>query len=118
MVKRFLLPALLLVGASVARADVKLPAIFSDHMVLQQDKSIAVWGWADAGEEVTVSIGDATAKATPDASGKWSAKLEKVKSSAKPVAMTVKGKNTLTVNDVLVGEVWLCSGQSNMAFQV
>jgi hypothetical protein len=118
MIKRIVLPALLFLGISTAHADVKLPAIFSDHMVLQQDKPVAIWGWADAGEEVTVTVADVTAKATPDASGKWTAKLQKVKVAAKPIAMTVKGKNALTVNDVLIGEVWLCSGQSNMAFQV
>jgi hypothetical protein len=118
MIKRFLLPALLILSATPAWAEVRLPAIFSDHMVVQQDKPLAIWGWANAGEEVTITLGDAAAKATPDVSGKWSAKLDKIKPSARPLTLTVKGGNTLTANDVLVGEVWLCSGQSNMAFQV
>src|SRR5690242_1191313 len=92
--------ALLLPDA--AHADVKLPAIFSDHMVLQQDKPIVIWGWANAGEEVTVALGDSSAKVTADASGKWSAHLPNVKASAKPQTLAVKGANALTVNDVLV----------------
>ena len=62
--------------AGSAQADVRLPAIFSDHMVLQRDGSVPVWGWADAGEEVTVSIAGQTKKATPDANGKWSVRLD------------------------------------------
>lgn len=118
MIKRLLLPALLLISAVPATADVRLPAIFSDHMVLQQDKRITVWGWGKAGEEVTVTLGDAATKVTTDPSGKWSAHLPETKAAAKPLTLIVKGANTLTVNDVLVGEVWLCSGQSNMGFQV
>jgi sialate O-acetylesterase len=103
--------------AGIAAADVKLPAIFSDHMVLQRDAAVPVWGWADPGEEVTVSIAGQSKTATADKDGKWMVKLDKL-SSGEPCALTVKGKNTLTVADVLVGEVWLGSGQSNMAFKV
>ncbi len=110
----FLCAALL--GAS-ASAEVKLPAIFSDHMVLQCDTAVPVWGWADAGEQVTVSIAGQTKTATADASGKWSVKLDKLP-AGDALTLTVKGKNTITVSDVLVGEVWLCSGQSNMAMTV
>ena len=101
-----------------ARADVRLPAIFSDHAVLLSDAAVPVWGWADAGEKVEVSIAGQTKSATPDANGKWMLKLEALKADAKPQEMTVKGKNTLVVKDVLVGEVWLGSGQSNMAMTV
>jgi sialate O-acetylesterase len=100
-----------------AHGDVTLPAIFSDHMVLQADREVAVWGWADPGEEVQVSISGASASAKAGESGKWSLKIKTGKSDA-PVEMTVRGKNSLTIRDVLLGEVWLCSGQSNMAMTV
>lgn len=100
-----------------AIADVRLPAIFSDHMVLQRDASVPVWGWADAGEEVSVSIAGQTKKTTANNDGKWTVKLDKL-AAAEPVTLTVKGKNSLEVKDVLVGEVWLGSGQSNMAMAV
>ncbi|KAF0170403.1 MAG: sialate O-acetylesterase [Limisphaerales bacterium] len=95
----------------------KLPAIFGDHMVLQRDTAVPVWGTAAAGEEVTVSIAGQTVTAKAGADGKWSVKLAKL-SAAGPHTLTVKGKNTVTISDVLVGEVWLGSGQSNMAMTV
>ena len=98
------------------RADVKMPAIFGDHMVLQQDIKIPVWGWADPGESVAVTLGDDTAKTTADGGGKWTVSLEPVKTTATALTLTVKGKNSLTFTDVLVGDVWVCSGQSNMEF--
>ena len=97
-------------AASAAPADVKLPAVFGDHMVLQRDAAVPFWGWADAGEQVTVTAGDAKASATAGADGKWSAKLEGLKASDEPLDVTVAGKNTLTLHDVLVGDVWVCSG--------
>ncbi len=100
-----------------ARADVTLHPLFSDHIVLQRDTAVPVWGWADAGEAVTVTIAGQTKKATTEADGKWRVKLDPLK-VGEPKSLTVKGKNTLTVNDVLVGEVWLCSGQSNMGMNV
>ena len=103
---------------SAARADVKLPAIISEHMVVQSGVEVAVWGWAEAGEEVAVSFAGQTKSAKANATGKWTLKLEKLKAANEPLTLTVKGKNTLTVQDVLVGEVWLGSGQSNMALQV
>src|SRR5438876_12142506 len=95
--------AALLAVAAPARADVKLPHIISDHAVLQRDMSVPIWGWADPGEEVTVSLGDTikTTKAGND--GKWQVQFDKL-SSGGPHTLTVKAKNTLTVNDVLVGE--------------
>jgi sialate O-acetylesterase len=103
--------------AASAGANVTLPAIFSDHMVLQRDAAIPVWGWADAGEQVGVTIAGQTKSATADSNGKWTIKLDKL-SAGEPTTLTVKGKNTITINDVLVGEVWLCSGQSNMGMTV
>jgi len=112
--------AVLLAGLTAlpsAHADVKLPRILSDHMVLQSGKPSTLWGWADPQEKVTVTLGDKTASTTADARGKWSLKLE-VPGSKTPLEMTVSGKNTLKVQDILVGEVWICSGQSNMEWSV
>jgi sialate O-acetylesterase len=103
--------------ASHARADVRLPAMFSDHMVLQRDATVPVWGWAAPGEAVTVSIDGQSKSTKADAVGKWSIKLDKL-TTKEPTTMTVKGSNTLTISDVLVGEVWLGSGQSNMQLNV
>jgi sialate O-acetylesterase len=103
--------------ATIASADVRLPAIFSDHMVLQRDTAVPVWGWADPGETVTVTCAGQTQTATAGADGSWSLKLANL-TAAEPTTLTVAGSNTITIQDVLVGEVWLGSGQSNMAMTV
>ena len=95
-------------------ADVKLPAIFGDHMVLQQEAKVPVWGMADAGEKVTVTVGDHTATTTTGADGKWRVDLAPFPNGMATTTMTVTGKKTLTFQDVLIGDVWLASGQSNM----
>ncbi len=102
-------------------ADVKLPAHFSDHMVLQRDMKAPVWGQADPGEGVTVEFAGQKKKAKADADGKWRVYLAPMSASAKSRTMTVTGANKnqkVKFEDVLVGEVWLCSGQSNMDFTV
>ena len=100
------------------RAEVKLPAIFGDHMVLQGGAKLPVWGTAVPGETVTVTLGPDSAKATADASGKWRVDLNPLPVATPALTMTVAGSNTLTFQDVLVGEVWLLSGQSNMELPV
>jgi sialate O-acetylesterase len=116
--RRYLVGLVLLLFATTALADVKLPALFSDHTVLQQGKPVPVWGGAEPGEEVTVSFAGQTQRATADAEGKWKVKLNPLSASTESREMTVQGKNTLTVKDVLVGEVWVGSGQSNMQMTV
>ncbi len=101
--------------AGIARADVKLPAIFGDHMVLQAGSKITVWGTADAGEHVSIKIGSQEDNTVAGEDGKWIATLDPIKSE-EAVTVTVKGNNEITLKDVLIGEVWLCSGQSNMQF--
>lgn len=96
------------------RADVKLPGIFADHMVLQREAPVTLWGWAAPSEEVTVNFAGQQVKTTADASGEWKAVLAPMTASSENRVLTVSGKNSLSINDVLVGEVWLCSGQSNM----
>jgi sialate O-acetylesterase len=107
----------LLAGVLAASADVKLPAIISDNMVLQQGRQVAIWGTAGAGEEVTVTLGEQKQTATADSNGLWKVELDPLKKGG-PFEMTVAGKNTITVHNILVGEVWVCSGQSNMEFAV
>jgi len=116
--KKTILTLAVLAGAlQLALADVKLPAIFSEHMVLQQEALVPVWGWADAGEQVTVELAGQTKTTVADANGKWMVKLTKLK-AAEGETLVVKGKNKLTVSDVLIGDVWICSGQSNMGMTV
>lgn len=113
-----ILGALVALGCAGAWGDVRLPHVFGSHMVLQRDVELPVWGWADPGEEISVQIGDrpaVTAKA--DAEGKWQVKLAAMPAGG-PLQMTVQGKNRVVIEDVLVGEVWLCSGQSNMEMVV
>ncbi len=104
--------ALILVAAA-PRAELKLHALFTDHMVLQRDLPAPVWGTAEPGDEVIVSIAGQKKSAKAGADGKWMAKLDPIKAGG-PHELSVSGKATLTVKDVLVGEVWVCSGQSNM----
>ena len=110
--------ALLATLAAVsAQADVKLPVIFSDRMVLQRDQKVPVWGWADEGEKVTVEFAGQKAETTAK-DGKWSVALTPLKASATGAKFTVSGKNKVEFSDVVVGEVWFCSGQSNMEWSV
>lgn len=114
--KRSLLCLLLL--ASGLHAEVKLPAIFSDGMVLQQAQLVRIWGTAETGEDVKVAFGEQTHSTVTDATGRWSIILNPMNASAQPADLVVAGKNTLTLKNVLVGEVWICSGQSNMQWTV
>lgn len=98
-------------------ANVKLPNVFGDHMVLQQGQKNKVWGTADAGEAVTVAIDKQTHSATAAADGTWNVTLAPLAVGG-PYELTVKGKNEVKFTDVLVGEVWVCSGQSNMQWSV
>ena len=115
-----LLALLCLAFASLAAAELRLPAVFSDHMVLQRDKAVAVWGWADAAEEVTIEFAGQKKAAKADASGQWSLRLDPLTASAESRRLTATGKDgrKAEVSDVLVGDVWLGSGQSNMAMTV
>lgn len=99
------------------KGEIRVPAIFGDHMVIQRGQPNPVWGWADAGEEVTVTIGQQTHSTVADQTGKWRAVLQPLDVGA-PLELTIQGKTSVTFRDVLVGEVWLCSGQSNMAWPV
>jgi sialate O-acetylesterase len=110
--------SLAMIGLSLCiNAEVKLPALLSDHAVLQQDTKVHIWGTASPGEDVTVSILGQTAKTKTSENGKWTVWLKPMKSAA-PTEMTVAGTNTIVVKDILIGEVWIGTGQSNMEWFV
>ena len=105
-----------------ALTTVRVPSLFSDHLVLQRQKSIPVWGWAAANEAVTVTLRTATGQAlasratTTGETGTWRVDLPAMRAHTEPLTLTIAGTNTITLRDVLVGEVWLASGQSNMGY--
>lgn len=103
--------------AMASFADVRLPGIFSTNMVLQRNQSIPIWGWASPNEKITISLNQQTVKTKADKTGKWKVAL-KQEAAGGPYTLTVKGTNEIKVENVLVGEVWLCSGQSNMEMHV
>ena len=100
-----LTPLLLVLGLDSARADVHMRAIFGDHMVLQQSIKLPVWGKADLGEKVAVTVGSSTGSATAGANSKWRGDIASLKTANEPVTMTIAGRNILTFSDVLVGDV-------------
>ncbi|TXK48139.1 sialate O-acetylesterase [Pontibacter qinzhouensis] len=112
---RFLLLFVLL--QTPAFAQITLPSLIQDGMVLQRDARLNVWGWASPGEKINITFNGKRASATTAADGKWRATLPATKAGG-PYTMVLKGKNTVTLKDVLVGDVWFCSGQSNMVHQL
>ena len=105
---------LLALSVTLVRAEVVLPSIISNGMVLQRGAPAPVWGWADAGEEVTVEFGGQAKKAMPGPDRKWMVYLDPLEANATPRSMTISGKNEILIENILVGEVWIASGQSNM----
>ena len=102
----------------LAKAQLRVARIFTEHAVLQRQKPISVWGWAAPKEKITLTFANQTQQTTVSASGKWTLQLAPMEAGG-PFTMTIKGKtNSLTLSDILVGEVWLCSGQSNMEWTV
>ncbi|MEX2212754.1 MAG: sialate O-acetylesterase [Phycisphaeraceae bacterium] len=110
---------ILLTATSGVSADVKLPAVIGSNMVLQRGQPLPIWGTADADEAVTVALGEDNAASTKaDAKGNWSVKLKPMQADGKSYTLTIKGRNTIELKDILIGEVWICSGQSNMEWSV
>lgn len=107
-----------LIMFSYAKAEVTLPNVFGHGMVLQQEKPLPVWGFASAGEQVRVSFNGNEKQTVADAQGNWNVILEPVKASFTAKKLIIEGNNTIVLEDILVGEVWLCSGQSNMEYQM
>jgi sialate O-acetylesterase len=96
-----------------ARAEVRLPKVFSSHMVLQQEKPLVIWGWAEPNEQITVTLSTGSQQAQANERGEWNAVLPAMKAGG-PYTLTVSGSTKVQFEDVMIGEVWLCSGQSNM----
>jgi sialate O-acetylesterase len=116
--KFHLLALILFLVVPMLHAELKLPAIIGNQMVLQQNLSNPIWGWDAPDTQVTVSFAGQTksTKAGPD--GKWMVKLDPMPANDKPQILTITGTEKRDIQDVLVGEVWMCSGQSNMEFPV
>jgi len=107
---------LLLALAGPAQANVVLPRVLGHNMVLQRDKPVAIWGTAAPGEAVAVQFGGQNPRTVADANGRWQVMLKPLAASATPADLTITGNNTIQLHNILVGEVWLCSGQSNMEY--
>lgn len=114
---RFLFYVLLVLSSTTGLAQVRLPKLISDNMVLQRDRKIVVWGWASGNERISVTFAGKQRKTTTNAKGTWSVELPEMKAGG-PYTMKIVGKNEIVLNDILIGDVWLCSGQSNMVHQM
>ena len=101
-----------------AFADVRLPGFFGNHMVMQRNVDLRIWGWCDPGELVHVNLNGSQSSTKGTSEGTWRVTLPPMKASSQPLTLRVEGKNKIEITDVLVGEVWLCSGQSNMEWTV
>jgi sialate O-acetylesterase len=108
---------LLFLIPSLSYAEVKLPKLVSDGMILQRDANVRIWGWAANGETVTIRFMDAAYTATANDKGEWNVMLPKMKAGG-PYKMEIAASNSITINDILIGDVWVCSGQSNMQFSL
>ena len=97
-----------------ASANITLPKVISSNMVLQRNAKVPIWGKADSGEKIAVTFAGKTVSTIADANGKWRVIFNKLKLNAQPQNMTIEGNNKITLTNILVGDVWLCSGQSNM----
>ncbi len=118
MKKRLIALLVSLAIAPIANAELKLPAIIGDHMVLQQKQANPIWGWDDPGTEITVTFAGQTKTTKAGDDGRWRVTLDPVDASAEPAVLSIEGSAKRDLQDVLVGEVWMCSGQSNMGFTV
>lgn len=114
---RLMIPFVVLFLAAQADAELRIPNVFGNHMVVQQNAPIRVWGWTDPGQKVTVELADKSATGTAGADGRFDVTLEEL-SAGGPHSLTIRAGETVTFDDVLVGEVWICSGQSNMQWSV
>jgi sialate O-acetylesterase len=112
---KYFLSILFIAGFQTLHAEIKLPALVGSNMVLQREKPIRVWGKANPQESITITFNNKTKTTTASTDGKWSVILPKMAAGG-PYTMTLKGENTIVLNDILLGDVWLCSGQSNMEF--
>ncbi|HIK90611.1 MAG TPA: carboxypeptidase regulatory-like domain-containing protein, partial [Planctomycetes bacterium] len=117
MIRSLLLASFCLLSSAPCHAALKMSSVFGDHMVLQQKQPIRIWGWTAPNQKVSVAFASQTGITTADKDGRFQLNLDPVAAGG-PYTLTVKADETKTFQDVLVGEVWLCSGQSNMQFAV
>lgn len=115
--KKLLFPLVLMLCLQITRANIRMPGIFGDNMVLQRGRPIPVWGWADAGEKITIQLNRQTRSVTAGKDGRWKVSLDPEVAGG-PYALSIHGKTSLVISNVLVGEVWVCSGQSNMEMPI
>lgn len=115
--KLFLSVVAIAITTTVCKAEVSVADIFSDNMVLQRNLNVKLWGSADPGEKLSVSFNGQKLRAKADKTGEWSVILEPMKAGG-PFAMTIRGKNEIILKNILIGDVWICSGQSNMQMKV
>jgi sialate O-acetylesterase len=106
--------AFALLAVQTTRAELTLPSVLGSHMVLQRGQAVPIWGWASAGEKISVTFAGQTQSATASADGSWKVSLAPLQTSITPSDLVIEGAEKITLTDVLVGEVWFCSGQSNM----
>ncbi|MGB0761289.1 MAG: sialate O-acetylesterase [Rubripirellula sp.] len=119
MLKQITLPILTLVlCCNTAFAQLEVPTVFSDHMVLQRNQAIKVWGWSKPDDKITCTLAHQTSEAKASAAGKWSVQIDKLPAGGPHELKIRTSKESITINDIYIGEVWLCSGQSNMAMKV
>ena len=114
---RIILSVLFFCVSAFAFAQIELPQLFSNDMILQRNKPIPVWGWSSANEKIVIRFNNQIVKTKANKKGEWKVSL-KSEVAGGPYTLSVKGNNTIILNNVLVGEVWICSGQSNMEFTV
>lgn len=107
-----------IVGIPFLGAELRFPAIIGDQMILQRDQPNRIWGWDDPGTVVTVSIAGGTQTVTASASGDWEVMIDPLPATGEPLIMKIEGTNSEEIKDILAGEVWLCSGQSNMSWTI
>ena len=115
---RFFSALAMLFIATNADAALKVPNVFGNHMVVQQNAPIKVWGWTNPGQDVTVELGDKSVAGKANADGRVDVVLPEMTAGGGALKLTIKADETVTFEDVLVGEVWICSGQSNMQWSV
>ena len=118
MKKLLLLLTFGLVFTPALRAELKLPTIIGNHMVLQQNQADPIWGWDMPGTKIAISFAGQNYTTTASADGKWKVKLAPLPANATPQTLTITGSTKCELQDVLIGEVWMCSGQSNMGYKL
>ena len=119
MLKSITLPTIaLILCCNIAYAQLEVPTIFSDHMVMQRDQEIKVWGWSKPGDEIACNLASQTSETKASADGTWSLKFNKFPAGGPHILTIQTSEESITIHDIYMGEVWLCSGQSNMAMKV